>query len=889
VSCLDENSVLAFVDGRLTGDALSSAEAHVASCATCADLVAAAAGGSRAVIAGATAAGASAVGLTLALTKGDSVGRHVILGLVGRGGMGDVYAAYDPELDRKVALKVLRSRSARTADGEARLLREAQAIAKLSHPNVVVVYEVGTVRDDVFIAMEFVDGVTVGRWLAQEARSVADVLGVFLAAGRGLGAAHDAGIIHRDFKPENVMVTGDGQVRVMDFGLARPLVSEPEPAAEAEDGAATGGAPGAATATATATAAAYLQLKITQTGVQVGTPAYMAPEQFRMDERIDARTDQFSFCVALYEALHGERPFRGDSVGALRDSVLGGKLRPPPAGTRVPAWLRRVLLRGLSRDPAARWESMGALLAALERDPRARRRRALVGAGAVALMVGLAVAGHRIGTGERTVCTGGGARLAGIWEPAGAVSERKQAIHRAFVATGVPYAEQAFAVAARLLDDYAGRWSALYKDACEATHLRGEQSAEVLDLRMTCLQERLGNVRALSDVFAAADQGVVVNAPSAAGALPGLDRCSDVPLLRAVVKPPDDPAVRKRVDELRGKVAHLVATRNAGRCREALALSGDLIAAVRATSYRPLLAETLNAAAVLGNDCGEPAQAVDRMKEAYVVASAGRDDQAAAEAAAMLPVFAVNRLGDVALARDWLRIAEGALERLGDNPVIQSWLLQSEGSVRITEHDYQGAVDASRRALEIKQRLFGPDHPETILGLESLAATLQAAGRLEEARSTQRTIQAAMTRVLGAEHPAMARNLNNEGEVLAGLGRPAEAADMFERALAIWRRAGSERVYLSYGLSGLGQALLAEGRAAESVAPLEEALAIREQNPVPPVEIAETRFALARALATEPAARPRALDLARRARADLGDADPKIAAEIDAWLSRPPR
>jgi tRNA A-37 threonylcarbamoyl transferase component Bud32/tetratricopeptide (TPR) repeat protein len=869
VSCLDENTVLAFVDGRLDGEALSSAESHVASCQTCADLVAAAAGASRA-LASATAAGAGP-----ALTKGDSVGRHVILGLVGRGGMGDVYAAYDPELDRKVALKVLRSRSARTADGEARLLREAQAIAKLSHPNVVVVYEVGTVRDDVFIAMEFVEGVTVGRWLAQETRTIADILGVFLAAGRGLGAAHDAGIIHRDFKPENVMVTRDGQVRVMDFGLARPLVSEPGAAEDATTG--------------TAAAAAYLQLKITQTGVQVGTPAYMAPEQFRSGERIDARTDQFSFCVALYEALHGERPFRGDSVGALRDSVLGGKLRPPPAGTRVPAWLRRVLLRGLSREPAARWESMAALLAALDRDPRARHRRALVAGGAVALMVGLAVAGHRIGSGERTVCTGGGARLAGIWEPAGVASERKQAIHRAFVATGVPYAEQAFAAAARLLDDWAGRWAALYKDACEATHLRGEQSAEVLDLRMACLQERLGNVRALSDVFAAADPGVVLNAPSAAGALPGLDRCSDVALLRAVVKPPDDPAVRKRVDELRGKLAHLVATRNAGRCREALAMSGDLIAAVRATSYRPLLAETLNAAAVLGNDCGEPALAVDRMKEAYVVASAGRDDQAAAEAAAMLPVFAVNRLGDVALARDWLRIAEGALERLGDNPVIQSWLLQSEGIVRTTEHDYEGAVDACRRAVDIKQRLFGPDHPETILALEIEATALEAAGRLEEMLRTLRATQVRMTRVLGAEHPAMARSLSNEGEVLELLGRHVESHAAYERALAIWRQAGSDRVYLSYGLTGVGRALLGEGRAADAVAPLEEALAIREQNHVPPVDIAETRFALARALGARSASRPRALELARRARTDLGGADPKIAAEIDAWLSRPRR
>src|SRR3954447_3740640 len=165
------------------------------------------------------------------LPKGATIGRYVVLSLIGRGGMGEVYAAYDPELDRKIAIKLLKTRDAAAADGRARLLREAQAIARLSHPNVVVVYDVGTFGESVFIAMEFVDGNTIGYWLEAGQDSWRDVLDVYVAAGRGLIAAHAAGLVHRDFKPENVMITKAGQVRVMDFGLAREQGSDaPSPA-----------------------------------------------------------------------------------------------------------------------------------------------------------------------------------------------------------------------------------------------------------------------------------------------------------------------------------------------------------------------------------------------------------------------------------------------------------------------------------------------------------------------------------------------------------------------------------------------------------------------------------------------------------------------------------
>ncbi|MDB4982432.1 MAG: Serine/threonine-protein kinase pkn3, partial [Myxococcales bacterium] len=243
------------------------------------------------------------------LTRGTALGRFVVLGLVGRGAMGEVYGAYDPELDRKIAIKLLRPRAGGAGDGgdsRTRLMREAQATAKVSHPNVVVVFDAGTFGERVFIAMEFVEGHTLRFWLQVQERTWHEILDAFLAAGRGLAAAHDKGLVHRDFKPDNVMIAAQGgQVRVMDFGLARMALEPHAPEEPAVDFDATmelsTGLSLAASPAATASPMTIFRDKITATGAVLGTPAYMSPEQFR-SQPADARSDQFSFCVALYEA-----------------------------------------------------------------------------------------------------------------------------------------------------------------------------------------------------------------------------------------------------------------------------------------------------------------------------------------------------------------------------------------------------------------------------------------------------------------------------------------------------------------------------------------------------------------------------------------------------------
>jgi WD40 repeat protein len=293
------------------------------------------------------------------------IGRFTILRELGAGGMGVVYVAYDEELDRRVAVKLLRESSTDT-QGKARLQREAQAMARLSHPNVVTVHEVGTHLEQVFVAMEFVPGGDLRAWL-RSPRTWREVVAMFCQAGEGLAAAHDAGLVHRDFKPDNVLVGVDGRARVADFGLAYARAQEPgrEPPSE--------------------TPRANLERTLTQPGAVMGTPAYMSPEQL-VGGPIDVRTDQFAFCVALWEGLYGKRPFTGPNFAALVTAVCEGQIVQPLVTHDVPAWLHAALVRGLSADAKARWPSMHALLAVLGNDPQARRRRTL----RIAAIAGLA-------------------------------------------------------------------------------------------------------------------------------------------------------------------------------------------------------------------------------------------------------------------------------------------------------------------------------------------------------------------------------------------------------------------------------------------------------------------------------------------------------------------
>lgn len=313
-------------------------------------------------------------------TFADEIGRFSVVGRLGSGGMGQVFEAYDRELDRRVAVKVLHEHAVGSPTGTTRLLREAQAIAKLSHPNVVGVYDVGRHRDEVYIAMEFIQGQTLTDWLRETPRSWTEVVRIFAAVAEGLQAMHALGILHRDLKPDNILVDHTGRARIIDFGLARALGNTDDP-----------------DESTTPAGEGLLGVQLTRTGAMAGTPRYMSPEQFRRAS-LTPSSDQFSYCVTLFEALYDQSPFDGDTVRARATSVLSGELQEPRRRD-VPRELLDVLRRGLRVEADARWLSMGELAALLHdllaaHDPdlgdpdETRRRRSTIAAVIVLIILG---------------------------------------------------------------------------------------------------------------------------------------------------------------------------------------------------------------------------------------------------------------------------------------------------------------------------------------------------------------------------------------------------------------------------------------------------------------------------------------------------------------------
>jgi eukaryotic-like serine/threonine-protein kinase len=849
------------------------------------------------------------------LARGATIGRYVVLGLVGRGGMGEVYAGYDPELDRKVAVKLLRVKPGNgvsLTEGRQRTLREAQAIARLSHPNVVVVYDVGTFRDQVFIAMEFVEGNTVTYWLQSQTRSWQEILKVFRAAGAGLMAAHEKGLVHRDFKPDNVMVGRDGEVRVMDFGLARQVTEKdsPErttpkvraPVVVREDGPEPGADPmstillngpqsGPRTPSSPVdmqSASVMFELQLTRTGAMMGTPAYMAPEQF-LGTSTDARTDQFSFCVALYEALYDERPFTGNTMFALTTAVVQGHVKEAPANSKVPLWVRKVLLRGLRAQAADRYPTMHDLIEALGKNPSVKRNRAIAVVAAVLVPLALGLSVRQSLANHRSICGAGPARLAGVWDLPGSgegESPRQAEIHAAFLHTGKSYASDVYATVSRILTGYAQSWANMYREACESTQVRGEQSSEVLDLRMSCLQERLGGLRALTEVFSEANGDVVENAVSAANNLRSLDRCADVPLLRSVVRPPEDPATRARVVDLRHQLAGLKALFDAGRYREGLKNAPGLVAAARTLGYQPLVAETLALMGTMYTKSNDSHTAEQALVESYFVADSSRHDEVRAEDALFLVWVVGYQQGRYPEAQRWAKTADAVLQRLGGHELLHAWLLNNLGGIFELQGQREAALRAQQEGLALKEQALGRDHPDVGFSEGNLAVVLTALGRNQEALAhVDRSIEI-LENGLGAGHPDLATQLMNRGEILNALGRYRDGRASFERARIIWERElGLDSRDLAFALTGIGVSYLAEGDPSSAIVPLERAFKIREAQETDLARRAETRFALARALWESGRDRGRARVLAEQAREGYTKAVAKDKlAEVESWL-----
>ncbi len=903
MACLPTERLRAWAAGAPPADAEAD-RAHLETCARCRATLAL----SRTMTLEQTAL-APAPPVSKQLRRGQTVARYVILDVLGAGGMGIVYAAYDPELDRKVALKILHEvdgvESSQTID---RLKREAQAMARLRHPHLIDVYDVGTQPGELFVAMALVDGGTLTAWLRERPRSWREIVAVYRQAGAGLAAAHDAGLVHRDFKPDNVLVSRTGEVVVTDFGLARALGTlEPATSIPATPG--SGRRP------------QMLETPLTATGALVGTPIYMAPELFH-GAVADARADVYSFSAALFEALFGKRPFSANTLEELREAIAAG--RPVvPDRSRCPGWLLKVVLRGLAIEPAERYPSMRDMLADLSRDPRASWRRLALVAGALATIAAVVLAQQTLSGRRGQLCQGADRKLAGVWDAA-----RKAEVARAFLASGRPNAQGALRNATTALDRFASEWTRAHTEACEATRLRGEQSEEMLDLRMACLSARLAEQGTLADLFAHADASVVDRATSAASALDPPSSCAAERLLASGQRLPAAGPARERARAVDEDIARAKAHLGAGKHKVGADLAAGALAAAEHAHLAGAAAEARYWTSISSFQLGRLDEAVAGLGRTSAEAvAAGRDD-VAARALSFLGFLRGSQQRHFEAAHLALDLAEAALRRVGNRPDLEAFLQRQIASVLTNERKLDDAVAAFRRGIELQrrltgdsslqmaemhlglsralteagrpaealvaiqhacemfERLFGRDYPILVSAQLQLGYILRKLDRRDEAIAAMRRALELREVASGRDHPAVVEALVQLGDALKWAGQPAEAVPVLERAVELGDRIKTPYPDVPSALAVLGEVHEKLGQPRRAEEALERALAHPKVDELP--DVGEIELGLAK-LVWARGDRRKGSALLERARAHFDKEPPderkKHLAELDAWLA----
>ncbi len=689
------------------------------------------------------------------------LGRYQIRELIGSGAFGKVYRARDPELDRDVALKVMSADTpVNDASDRATLLREARTMASLGHPNVVAVHDAGVVDDAgrvrVFIAMELVEGASLRSWLASP-RSPEAVLELMRQVGRGLAAAHAAGIVHRDLKPDNILVGDDGRARVVDFGLARSHAGTPAPGAAPVD-------------------------RVRLAGAIVGTPAYMAPELLGAEPATaDAKSDQFAFCVTLWEALHGERPFGGRTIDELRAAMAVPLTRARSAD--IPARVQHALLRGLAIAPGERFPSMAELLAALE----PRRSRAIL---AAALLAAAAAGGLAIGiaawSSHRPAddpCPAPTAELAGVWDAA-----RRAEIRSALARSPLPFQADTFTRVAAQLDRVSTGWLAAHRDACLATAVRHDQSADLLDRRMSCLRRYRRQLAGVTGTLAEATDEVIQHAVASVAELPSIAGCADREALAAGPGVPRDPAVRARIDALFDQLTHAhdpVAVDEVAR---------DPLAA----SHAPLAIAIALWRADAATAAGRHDEARTAARIAFDLALTNDDRRSEVRAATTLVglgAFDTRKKDD---ALQWARTGAAVVAKL-DAPVdLDAKLALAEGSVQIASADAVAAEAAFARAVA-DYRVLGADHPGLGAALARLGTSELGRGKLEDADAHLHEAVERTAAALGPTHPDLVAPNLSLALVDGGRGHYVDAIARIDAAVDLMRRIyGPDHLMLIY-------------------------------------------------------------------------------------------
>lgn len=684
------------------------------------------------------------------------IGRYEVLRRVGVGGMGEVFEAFDPQLQRSVALKVLHADLSERC--RYRLRREATALAQLSHPSIVHVYEVGEVDEVVYLAMEFIPGPTLAVWQESPNVSWRAVLEMYLAAAAALDTAHRAGIIHRDFKPSNVMVRPDGRVCVLDFGLARAIDYEEPPNALALD------SPGGLDHEDSPT---LLSERLTVTGSTMGTPAYMSPEQM-MAQPVNAASDQFSFCAALWEALYGDRPYAGKSIPELLRSLVLEEMRSPAHAPWRPPWLRHALMRGLQLKPEKRYPSMAALVDALSTTPR--RRRQWAGGTLIAAMV---FGGTSMALWPSTPpCPDAETRIEGLLGP-----EAREARRRAFKNTDVTSYGVALATAESRLSETSARWSDAYTSVCET--LAQPSPPARAHGELACLDRALSEIQATADALSRADATTLRRLPWVLSGLDRSRRCEgDVEQgsgtpdreTRALLS---EVAARLASGDLDGAAigAERARVRAAGQgdhaaVGEALRWSGKVAAEREAYQEAQPLLQAAVQKSVLASDAATSVDASLDLAEVY--AKRGETDRAldaVAQAEALLPQIDPGhgpRAARVASTR-------GLVAALAGRP-----------------EDAQVALTTAK-VLTIQ--LFGEQSLEHAQILKVMGDALADMGQLALAHEHYTRARATAVSLLGDDFPFVAAIDYELGTLALARGRLDDAERSFERAQAVYAQA----------------------------------------------------------------------------------------------------
>ena len=742
--CPPADALLDLLDDELAPDRAEDVRAHIDACDTC-----------RAVVARVLASG-DAHRPDVDLCGTVVAERYRVDGKLGAGAMGIVYAAWDERLERRVALKAIaagtRSRARRLAE---RLLRESRAMARLRHPNVVAVHDVIHDEGRLFLAMELVDGQTLRQWLSGGARTLPEVLGVLQQAGQGLAAAHSVGLVHRDFKPDNVLVDRDGRVLVSDFGLARSALEDREVDSVSDEPTLT---PRRGTGAKDSA--------LTETGAVVGTPAYMAPEQWRGD-RVDLRCDVFAFCVVAFEALVGKRPFAGDTIEELAAAKLAKRHAVPwPSG--VPKRIRRAVESGLEPDVRARPATMNALLARLQRPPS----RALP----VALGLGvMGIGGFALASGDDEVAE---------TTPSCAVDPMLESFDESFA---IPSPTPEWQRAQPRFAAHIAAWRQAWDDAC-TTEPTDERERGALELRRSCLEAQARKLVTILELL----QAGTADPDEALRSVPAVQGCEGerLGMLRPV---PDDPQLRAAVEALRVDIGEAQVEQAAGLLEESELHAAEVVARARELGYAPILADALYLQGTTASFRGQHDVARTILVEAAEAAAAGGHDVVAAETWIFLMAVVGLDLGDIDRGKEYAALARAMLERLGDAPVVPEMQIRWElhhGQLLMMENDYRGALAAFERGLALAQE----HDPSAVDQLrEAIALAYQSVDRIEDAVALHRVVHQSRLEELGESHPRMVLSHLNLSSALHAAGRYDEALQHTASVLALAEALGMSR------------------------------------------------------------------------------------------------